>query len=142
LERGEILGREFALRRQVIERLAQEPCRADSTVIDAFPDFGVHHLDDGTDEGARGVILATVTASVPHVLDLGFVEMGKLVLLRLGAEPEFINVINDLPQIVAALDPVLDLAEDFPDLVFDGVRPGCLGLEAVQVGEEFAIDEG
>ena len=39
------------------------------------------------------------------------------------------------------MDLVLDLAEDLADLVFDGVRPAGLLLEAVQVGEELVVDE-
>ena len=35
---------------------------------------------------------------------------------------------------------MFDLAEDFADLVFDGIRPGGLSLEAVQVREELAVD--
>ena len=35
----------------------------------------------------------------------------------------------------------LDLAEDLPDLVFDGVRPGRALLEAVEVGKERLVDE-
>ena len=63
-------------------------------------------------------------------------------LLCLGLEAEFVDVIYDLAQVVAALDAVLYLAKDFADLVFDGVRAGGLGFEAVQVGEELAVDEG
>ncbi len=50
-------------------------------------------------------------------------------------------MVDDLAQVVAAGDLVLDLAEDFPHLVFDGVRSGGLLLEAVQVGEEFLVHE-
>jgi hypothetical protein len=50
-------------------------------------------------------------------------------------------MVDDLAEVVAALDLVLDLAEDLADLEFDGVRPGRLLLEAVQVGEELAVDE-
>src|SRR5437773_3774993 len=91
--------------------------------------------------GARGVILAAVAPGVAHVLDLGFVEVREFVLLGLGAEAKFVNVINDLSQVVAALDFVLNLAEDLANLVFNGVRPGSALLEAVQVGEELAVDE-
>ena len=45
-------------------------------------------------------------------------------------------MVDDLAQVVAAGDLVLDLAEDFADFVFDGVRAGGLLLEAVQVREE------
>ena len=40
----------------------------------------------------------------------------------MGAETELVDVIDDLAHVVAALDLVLDLSEDLPDLVFDGVR--------------------
>ena len=62
-------------------------------------------------------------------------------LLGLGLEAEFVDVVDDFAEIVAALDAVLYLTEDFADLVFDGVRAGGLGLEAVQVGEELPVDE-
>jgi uncharacterized protein with PhoU and TrkA domain len=65
----------------------------------------------------------------------------EFVLLGLRAEAQFVDVVDDLAQVVAALDLVLDLAEDLADLVFDGVRPAGLLLEAVQVGEELAVDE-
>jgi uncharacterized protein with PhoU and TrkA domain len=50
------------------------------------------------------------------------------VLLGLRAEAQFVDVVDDLAQVVAAVDLVLDLAEDLADLVFDGVRPAgrCL----------------
>jgi uncharacterized protein with PhoU and TrkA domain len=51
------------------------------------------------------------------------------VLLALGLKAQFVDVINDLAQVVAALDAVLNFAEDFADLVFDGVRPGPLALK-------------
>ena len=50
-------------------------------------------------------------------------------------------MVDDLAQVVAALNTVFYLAEDFTDLVFDSVRAGGLLLEAVQVGEELAVDE-
>ena len=50
-------------------------------------------------------------------------------------------MVDDFSQGVTALDLVFDLPEDFPDLVFDGVRAAGLLLEAVQVGEELLIDE-
>ena len=67
--------------------------------------------------------------------------MRELVLLGLRAESQLVDVVDDLAQVVAALDLVFDLAEDFADFVFDGVGPGGLLLEAVQVGEELLVDE-
>ena len=43
-------------------------------------------------------------------------------LFRLRAEAQFVDVVDGLPQVVAALDAVFDLAEDLANLVFDGVR--------------------
>jgi len=63
------------------------------------------------------------------------------VLLGLGAEAQFVDVVDDLAQIVAALDAVFDLPENLPDLVFNRVRPARALLEPVQVGEELAVDE-
>ena len=65
--------------------------------------------------------------------------MRELVFLGLRAEPQFVDVIDDLAQIVAALNLVFDLAEDLADLVLDGVRPAGLLLKAVQIGEELAL---
>jgi|GEM_PF-686144 len=127
---------------EVIEGFAEEAGRADGGVADGLADFRIHDRDDGSNERARGVVFAAVAPGVAHVFDLGFVEVREFVLLGLGREAEFVDVVDDLAQVVAALDAVFDLTEDFADLVFDGVRAGGLGLEAVQVGEELAVDEG
>jgi len=50
-------------------------------------------------------------------------------------------MVNDVPKIVPALNTVLYFSKNLADLVFDGVWPGGLGFEAVQVGEELAVDE-
>jgi hypothetical protein len=49
--------------------------------------------------------------------------MRQLVLLGLRAEAQLVDMVDDLAQVVAALNLVFDLAEDLPDLVFDGVWP-------------------
>ena len=60
-------------------------------------------------------------------------------LLGLRAEAQLVDMVDDLAQVVAALDLVFDLAEDLADFVLDGVRPGGLLLEAVQIGEELRL---
>ncbi len=45
-------------------------------------------------------------------------------------------MVNDLSQVVTALNAVRDLAEDLPDLVLDRVRPAGLLLERLQVREQ------
>ena len=54
---------------------------------------------------------------------------------------QFVNVVDNLAQVVAALNLVLDLAEYLPDLVFDGVRAARLLLELVQVGKQLPAHE-
>ena len=62
-------------------------------------------------------------------------------LLHLRAEAEFVDVVDDLAQVVAALDAVLYLPENLADLVFNGARAGGALLEPHEVGEELAVDE-
>lgn len=42
-------------------------------------------------------------------------------LLGLGSETQFVNMVDDLPQVVPAVDLVLDLSKNLTDLVFDGI---------------------
>ncbi len=126
---------------EIVIGFAQEASRAAGTIIDALTDFRLDHLDHGADERAGGVVLAAVTPGVAHALDLLFVQRREFVLFHLGAEAQFIHVVDDVAQGVATADLVLDLAEDFANLVFDGVGAGGALLEAVQVGEELAIDK-
>jgi hypothetical protein len=63
------------------------------------------------------------------------------VLFLLRAEAELVDVVDDLAEVVAAGDPVFDLAENFADFVFDGVRAAGALFERVQVGEQLAGDE-
>jgi len=62
-------------------------------------------------------------------------------LLGLRTEAQLVNVINDLAQVVTALDLVLNLSKYFADLVFDSIRAGGPLFEAVEIGEELAVDE-
>lgn len=59
----------------------------------------------------------------------------------LRAEAQLIDMLDDLAEVVAAGDFVLDLAEDFTDFVFDGVRSRGPLPEAVEVGEQLSTDE-
>ncbi len=56
-------------------------------------------------------------------------------LFLLGAEPQLVDVVDDLAEVVAALDSVLEFAEDLANLVLDRVRAAGLLFEAVQIGE-------
>src|SRR6266568_18600 len=62
-------------------------------------------------------------------------------VLGLRAEAQFVYVVDDLAEVVAALDLVFDLAKDFANLVFDGVRPAGLLRKTVKIGKKLAADE-
>lgn len=134
LQRRQVCGGQGAPCSQVVERLAQKARRAAGAVIDALADMGPGDRDDGADQWARGVVFAAVAPGVAHTLDLLFVERRQLVFFRLRAEAQFIDVVDDLAQIVPAGDLVSDLAENLPDLVFDRVRAARLLGKAVRYG--------
>ena len=50
-------------------------------------------------------------------------------LLVLGPEAQLVDMVDDLAQVVAALDLVFDLAENFADLVLDGLRLSAFSLK-------------
>ncbi len=126
---------------QVIERLTQEPCGPARAVVDSFANLWLDDLHNRPNQRARCVILSASPPGIPHVLDLGFVQVAQFVLLGLRTKTQFVDVVEDLLQVVAAFDLVLDLPENLPDLVFDRVRPARLLREAVQVRKQLLIDE-
>jgi hypothetical protein len=65
----------------------------------------------------------------------------ELVLLGLRAEAQLVDVVDDLAQVVAAGDLVLDLPEDLADLVLDRVRAARPLLELPQIRKERVVDE-
>src|ERR1700686_5418455 len=67
--------------------------------------------------------------------------MRELVLLLLRAEAQFIDVLDNLAQVVTALNLVFDLAENLSHLVLDRVRSARSLLEAMEVRKEFHINE-
>ena len=71
--RGGALG---VLAAEVIEGFAKEACGSNSGVADRLTKLRSCDGDDGPNERAWGVILATVATSVAHVFDLGLVEVG------------------------------------------------------------------
>ena len=141
LKRLDVPGSEFATGLQIVEGLAEKAPRATGTVIDGLADLRSNHLDHGTDERARGVILAAVAAGIAHALDLLLVERGEFVLLHLRPETQLVDVVNDLAQVVAAGNLVFDLAENLADFVFNGARPGGPLREIVEIGKELLVDE-
>src|SRR6266702_3575930 len=68
-------------------------------------------------------------------------ELRQLMFLGLRAEAELVNVVDDVAQVVAALDLVFDFAEDFANFVLVSVRAAGLLLVAVKIGKELATDE-
>ena len=131
----------WVLRLEIVKGLAKKARRSHGGIADRLARLGVGDLDDGANQRARGVILTAVASGVAHILDLRFVQVRELVLLALGCKAEFVDVVDDLAQVVSALDAVLYLAEDFADFVFDGVGAGGLGLETLQMRKEFVVYE-
>ena len=131
-----------ALAAEVIEGFAKKARGSNGRVADRLTELWSGDGDDGPNERAQRVILAAIAPGVTHVFDLGLVEVGEFVLLGLGLEAEFVDLVDDLAQVVAALDAVLYLTEDFADLVFDSVRAAGLLLETVKIGEELAVHKG
>jgi hypothetical protein len=126
---------------QVFEGFAEEAGGATGAVVDALADAGLDDLNHGANERARRVVFAAVAPGIAHVADFGFVEVGELVLFGLRAEAQLVDVVDDFAQVVAALNLVFNLAEDFANFVLDGVGTGGALLEAVEVGEELGVDE-
>ena len=52
---------------------------------------------------------------------------------------QFVNVVYNPAQVVSAGNLVLDLTENLPDFIFEGIRSGRFLLEAVQVGKQLEI---
>jgi hypothetical protein len=65
--------------------------------------------------------------------------MRQHVLLGLRAEAQIVEMVDDLAQVVGALNLVTNLGKDFADLVFDGVQPGGLLLEPVRIGKSLTL---
>ena len=59
---------------------------------------------------------------IAHFLDLGFVKLGQLMLFCLAAEAQRIDLVQHLPQIIAALEAIPDFTKNLTNLVFDCVR--------------------
>jgi hypothetical protein len=60
-------------------------------IIDAFTQLWLRHLDHRAGQRAGRVVIAAVPAGIAHSLDLGFIQMGKLVLLLLRLEAQFVD---------------------------------------------------
>jgi hypothetical protein len=58
-------------------------------------------------------------------------------LFSLRAKTQFVNVVNNIAQIIAALNLVFDLA----NLIFNGIGAGGFLFETLQVGKELRIDK-
>lgn len=126
---------------QVFKGLHQESCRAYCPVVNGLANLGCNHLDYGFDQGARGVVFAAVASGVAHVFDLVLVEVAHFVLFYVGAEAQLVDSIDDFPQVVAALDAVFELAENFTNFVFDGIGAFGLGFEFFEVGKKLDVDK-
>lgn len=67
--------------------------------------------------------------------------MGKFVLFSCSLKVELIDLIENLSEIIPALYPVFELAENFSDFVFDGIRTLGTVLKFLKVREKLMIDK-
>ena len=141
LKGAEVRGGQSRLGHHVVIALAEEARRTAGTVVEPLANPWPQHLHHGANQRTRGVVLAAVAAGVPHPLDLFLIQRRELVLLGLRTETEFVDVIDDLAEVISAADLVLYLPEDLADLVLNRVRPARPLLEAVEVREESPVDE-
>ncbi len=65
--------------------------------------------------------------------------MGKLVLFLLRLEAQLVDQFQGVAQRIAALEAVSNLAEDFADLVFDGVRAAGPLPEPLQIRKKLPV---
>lgn len=124
----------------IVIRLAQEASGTDRAIIDRLANPGFGHLDHRADQRAWRVVFAAIAPRVAHVFDFGLVEVAKFMLFLLGAEAQGVHQFKRIPQGITALEFVLNLAKDFTDFVFDGIRACGALFEALQVGEQIAVD--
>ncbi|MCK9215490.1 MAG: hypothetical protein M0P52_13750 [Rhodoferax sp.] len=132
LQRVLVGGGQARLLAEVVKGFAQKARRAASAIVNALADPGGHDLDHGANQWAGRVVFAAVAPGIAHVLDLGFIQVRQLVFFGLRPEAQFVHPLDHVAQVVAALDAVFDLAKDFANFVFDGLRPAGALLEAVQ----------
>ena len=119
--------------------LAQKPGRSAGPVVHGLPHGGPDNLNHGPDEGSGRIILSPVPPGIAHVLDLGLVQMGQLVFLPPGPEPEPIHQFQGVAQGIPALELALYLVKNLADLVLDGVGRGCPLFEALEVRKQLVV---
>ena len=124
----------------IVVGLAEEAGGAAGTIVDCLSDLRVNDFDNGADKRPGRVVFATVTASVTHTVEATFVPVCHLVTLLGGLEAESVHLLQDVAEVVAALDAVTDFGEDDTNLDFDGLRATCL-TELAEVREEFSVDK-
>jgi hypothetical protein len=79
------------LRAEVLKSLAQETGGSTRTVVNALANLGRSHLDHGSNQGAGRVVLAAVATGIAHIFDLGFVQVGQLMLFRLRPKTQLVH---------------------------------------------------
>ena len=128
------VGHRLDLRREVIEGLDEEAAGAGRRVEHRLAQARVRHGDHEAHDRPRRVELTGVAGRIAHLAQHGFVERSQGVQLVAGGEVDAGNLVDDIPEQVAALHPVVDAAEHGGDDVAAVVTVGA--REPPQVGEE------
>ena len=98
------------------------------------PNLGLMHLHHEPHDRPRRVELAGVARGVAHLAEHRFVEAAERVELLARVEVDAVDLVDDVPQQIAVLHPILDAAEDGRDHVAP-VAAVC-ALQAAEVGKE------
>src|SRR5206468_11236576 len=97
---------------EMLEGLDQEAAGAGGWVEHGLAETWVGHRHHEAHHGARRVKLAGVPRGVPHLAQEGFIKGAESVQLLARGEMDARNLVDDVPQQVAALHAVVDAAED------------------------------
>ncbi len=70
-----------------------------------------------------------------------FENIKQVTFFSISPETKFINPVNYFPQIIAALDAIFQLAEDFAYFVLDGGQAFDRSLKGFEVGKKLPVDK-
>jgi len=92
----------------VLEGFAQEAAGTARIIADLITDLRFDNSHDGSHKRQPAVVFAAVPPGVALVFDLGFVQVRQFMFFRLRTESQFVDVVEDLAEVVAAGDLVFD----------------------------------
>ena len=123
-----------ALFLEMAEGLHQKPAGAAGGVKDGLPQAGIGYRHHELHHRPGGVELPGVAGRVPHLPEHGLIEMPQGVDFIAGGEVDAVDLVDHIPQQIAADHAVDDAAEDPGDDV--PAVAAVRALEVAQIGEQ------